>query len=94
VDALIAACAVLKNASLATDNISEFEYFVAHGLQLCESTKFAFALGILVSACKQFAHGLKSGSESRFVTGSKALLQMDCFDATELVFLPRRLKAQ
>ena len=59
-DALIAACAVLKNASLATDNISEFEYFVAHGLQLCESTKFAFALGILVSACKQFAHGLKA----------------------------------
>ena len=36
VDALIAACAVLKNASLATENISDFECFVPHGLQLCE----------------------------------------------------------
>ncbi|MEI6871395.1 MAG: PIN domain-containing protein [Verrucomicrobiota bacterium] len=36
VDALIAACAVLKDASLATQNISDFECFVPYGLQLCE----------------------------------------------------------
>jgi len=34
VDALIAACATLKGAMLATRNISEFEAFEEHGLQL------------------------------------------------------------
>jgi len=34
IDALIAACAALKGASLATRNTSDFEVFVNHGLQL------------------------------------------------------------
>jgi hypothetical protein len=34
IDALIAACATLKGASLATRNTSDFEIFVNHGLQL------------------------------------------------------------
>jgi len=34
VDALIAACAKLKGASLATRNTSDFEIFVPHGLEL------------------------------------------------------------
>jgi predicted nucleic acid-binding protein len=34
VDALIAACAKLKGASLATRNTSDFQNFVPHGLEL------------------------------------------------------------
>ena len=34
IDALIAACATLKRASLATRKPSDFEIFVSHGLQL------------------------------------------------------------
>ena len=33
IDALIAACAILKGASLATRNVADFEIFVPHGLQ-------------------------------------------------------------
>lgn len=36
VDALIAACATLRGASVATRNTSDFEIFVSHGLQLVE----------------------------------------------------------
>ena len=34
IDALIAACATIKGALLATRNISDFEFFETHGLQL------------------------------------------------------------
>ena len=35
IDALIAACGVLKGARLATQNTRDFEDFVPYGLQLC-----------------------------------------------------------
>jgi predicted nucleic acid-binding protein len=39
VDALIAACAKLKGASLATRNTSDFEVFVPHGLELAQRSR-------------------------------------------------------